>query len=84
MEGIRLNIVVYSTPNCAMCRYTKKQFDTLGLSYQDIDITQDEDAAKDVRRILQTLGSNLLPVVVTDNETWSGFRINKIRALGTS
>jgi glutaredoxin-like protein NrdH len=76
-----MNITVYSKPGCMQCTYTKMELEKLGLAYQDIDITQDRDAAKDAAR----LGHRTLPVVVVANngstQRWAGFCVDLIRAL---
>jgi glutaredoxin-like protein NrdH len=78
---MKMNIIVYTKPKCVQCMYTKIELEKLGLRYQDIDVTQDEDAAEDAAR----LGHKQLPVVVVVrhgmSQRWSGFSPDRIRAL---
>lgn len=81
-----MNIIVYSKPDCVQCDWTKRQLDKMELSYQDIDVTQDRAAKRDVdNMIIDGKPVMTLPVVVVSNsrraDKWSGFRIEKIRGL---
>jgi glutaredoxin-like protein NrdH len=49
----------------------------MGLEYEEHDVTQDEEAAKEVRR----RGFDTLPVVVTAQDVWAGFKIDKLKDL---
>lgn len=69
--------VVYSKPNCQKCTLTKKQFEKQGVSYEVIDITEDHDA----RDYVLSLGHLEAPVVVVGDQSWSGYRPEKIQAL---
>ena len=77
-----LAVTVYSKPECVQCRFTKRELDAKSLCYNEIDITEDDEA----RKVLQDMGISQLPAVAvaTDDgevEWWSGFRIEKIRSL---
>lgn len=72
-----VTITVYSTPTCVQCNATYKKLDNLGFEYNVIDTTQDDVALEFVK----SLGYMQAPVVVTDNDHWSGFRPDKIIAL---
>ena len=37
-------ITVYGKPNCMQCDYTKKHLDRMGLEYQSVDVTTDQQA----------------------------------------
>ena len=53
--------------------------DKQGIEYEVVDITQDADA----RDYVMALGYLQAPVVVADDEHWSGFRLDRIKALAT-
>ena len=48
-----------------------------GIAYQSVDISQDAEALER----LKALGYMQAPVVVTDQDHWSGFRPDKIEEL---
>lgn len=66
-----MKIKVYSKPNCMQCDFTKKHLDRMGLEYQAIDVTADQQALDEVHR----MGFHGLPVVVADGMApWAGYR----------
>ncbi|MGO1570911.1 MAG: glutaredoxin family protein [Canibacter sp.] len=71
-------ITIYTTPNCGQCNLTKKLLETAGVQYTPVDLTQDEAAHK---YVTDELGYTQAPIVVTDNDHWSGFRPTKLNAL---
>ena len=70
-------ITVYTKPACVQCDATKRHLNKLGLDYETIDITQDETA---LDKILD-MGFKAAPVVITDNDSWSGYNPDKINGL---
>lgn len=72
-----MTITVYSKPNCPQCELTKRDMDILGIEYQTIDISQDQDKLDE----LMKLGFRSAPVVQTENEAWSGYDQAKIKNL---
>lgn len=70
-------ITVYSKPACVQCTATTRELDKRGVAYEYIDLTKDAEAMKTV----QSLGYMQVPVVVTGNDHWSGFRPDKIGQL---
>lgn len=72
-----MSITVYTKPNCAQCTATKRAMDKQGLTYHAVDLTQDVSA---LNRIKQ-LGFSQVPVVFAGEESWSGFRPDRIKAL---
>ena len=70
-------ITVYTLPNCVQCDTTKRLMDTLELSYETVDLTKNPEAAT----IVRAMGYQQAPVVVAGDQHWSGFRIEKIKAL---
>ncbi len=70
-------VTVYSKPACVQCDATYRALDRKGVEYVVVDITEDMEALERVR----ALGYLQAPVVVTESEHWSGFRIDKIGEL---
>lgn len=70
-------VTVYSKPACIQCTATTREMDRKGISYDVIDLTKDADAFETVKG----LGYMQAPVVIADEDHWSGFRPDKIGAL---
>lgn len=72
-------ITVYSKPNCMQCDFTKKHLDRMGLEYQAVDVTADQQALEEVHQ----MGFHGLPVVVVDGVAhWVGYRPDELDKLG--
>jgi glutaredoxin-like YruB-family protein len=72
------NIRVFSTPTCVYCIVLKKWLDEKGVSYDEVDVSQDEEAQKEM---VQKTGQMGVPVIMIDEEVVVGFdkeRIAKI------
>lgn len=72
-----MQIKVYSTPSCIQCEMTKKLLDKNGIRYEEVDLSSDTQALAEI----QELGYQSAPVVITDNDSWSGFRLEKIQKI---
>ena len=70
-------ITVYTKPSCVQCTATYRALDSKGLEYQIFDLTVDEKAFECVK----TMGYLQAPVVVTDDDHWSGSLPDKIEQL---
>lgn len=70
-------IKVYSKPNCGNCEDTKNLFTELGVDYDVIDISKDPTALA----FLKSQGFREMPVVMTEDDKWSGLKKNKIKAV---
>jgi glutaredoxin-like protein NrdH len=70
-------ITVYTMPDCSQCEWTKKFLDRRGFEYETIDISTNPEALDKVT----AMGYKSAPVVVTDNDSWSGFRLTKLSDL---
>ncbi len=60
---------------CSKCIATKKAMDRRGITYQVREMTEAE------REAFKEAGHLSAPVVVTDTDTWAGFRPDKILTL---
>jgi len=72
-----MSITVYSKPACVQCTATYRALERSGIDYRIVDISTDEDAFATV----VGLGYQQVPVVVTAQDHWAGFRPDKISAL---
>lgn len=72
-----MTVTVYTKPSCVQCNATYRALDKKGIEYNKVDISQDAAALERVRN----LGYMQAPVVITDNDHWSGFRPDKIETL---
>ena len=68
-------ITVYTRDNCVQCNRTKAALKKRDLEYVEIEI--DDETADSFRE----QGYQSLPIVVTDDETWAGFRPDKIKEI---
>ena len=72
-----MNITVYTKPACVQCTATYRALDKAGIEYDVVDISENPEA----RDYVMALGYLQAPVVVAGDETWSGFRPERIKAL---
>ena len=67
----QLKIKIYTTISCAYCMVAKEYFDDKGLEYESIDVSNDEDARKELVEI--TGGQLQVPVIVVGENVLCGF-----------
>ncbi|OJU88235.1 NrdH-redoxin [Candidatus Saccharibacteria bacterium 49-20] len=72
-----MTITVYTKPSCVQCNATYRALDAKGIDYEIRDLSKDPAALEAVK----ALGYLQAPVVVTDEDHWSGFRPDKIDEL---
>jgi glutaredoxin-like protein NrdH len=72
-------VTVYTNPNCVQCEQTKRFLDKEGIEYTVENLQSDENYEKLVEFVNQ--GFKAAPIVVTDTETWSGFKPDKLGAI---
>ena len=72
-----MSITVYSKPACVQCTATTRALDAKGITYDIIDLTEDDSAMTHVTE----LGYRQAPVVVAGTDHWSGFRPDMIAQL---
>ncbi|MGO1791065.1 MAG: glutaredoxin-like protein NrdH [Micrococcaceae bacterium] len=70
-------VTVYSKPTCVQCNATYRALEKKGIAYETVDLSQDAAALERIR----ALGYMQAPVVITDEDHWSGFRPDKIEEL---
>jgi len=72
-----MRIIIYTKNNCVQCTATKNAMDRQGLAYELINLDSQPDAIDS----LKSLGYRQVPVVMADNDHWSGFRPDRIATL---
>ncbi len=73
-----MRIIIYTRNDCVQCHATKRAMESRGFDFELINIDNHPDAADTLR----AQGFRQLPVVVTEDASWSGFRpdmINRLR-----
>lgn len=70
-------ITVYSNPNCVQCEQTKRYLELKNVEFES-KMLQD---SPEIMPLIQEKGYKTAPVVVTDTDSWSGFRLEKLNAL---
>lgn len=78
-----MRITIYTRNDCVQCHATKRAIESRGFTYELINLDLTPEAADELR----ALGFRQLPVVVTEQDSWSGFRpdmINRLRNLATA
>lgn len=72
-----MKVTIWVKSACVQCDQTKKQFDKLGIAYE-------EQSLEDNPLVLEGFkqqGLLAAPIVTTDTKAWSGFRLDKIQSL---
>ena len=72
-----MSVTVYTLPSCVQCDSTKRMLKSIDVDYEEVDMSQDPVALE----MIKTLGYTAAPVVVSGDDHWSGFRMEKIQAL---
>ncbi|WP_067709626.1 glutaredoxin-like protein NrdH [Erwinia sp. ErVv1] len=72
-----MRIIIYTKNNCVQCNATKNAMDKQGIPYQLVNLDHEPDAVE----TLKAMGYRQVPVVMAEQDHWSGFRPDKILAL---
>lgn len=70
-------ITVYTKNNCQQCKITKRKLHSMGIDYHEYNVDEDPKALD----YLLERGLRSLPVVVTEDDTWTGLRMDKLNNL---
>ena len=73
-----MTIKVYSTPTCPWCTVAKKHLQAKNVSFEDLDVSRDRDAAMEM---IQKSGQRGVPVLDIDGTIIVGFDQAKIDQL---
>lgn len=71
-------VIIYSTPTCMYCKMAKEFFDEKGVSYEDINVAEDE-AARNL--MIEKTGQMGVPVINVGEEYIVGFDQEKLSSL---
>lgn len=72
------NIKIYSTPTCPWCKKAKQYLDEKGIAYENIDVSSNEKAQKEM---IDKSGQMGVPVIDIDGKIIVGFDKEKIDEL---
>ena len=73
-----MEIKVYSTPTCPYCKMAKDYLSSKNVSYQNIDVSLDKEAAEEMVKVSGQMG---VPVIVINGKAMVGFDKSRIDAL---
>jgi glutaredoxin-like protein NrdH len=70
-------VTVYSNPNCVACEQTKRYLTLKGVEFE-AKMIQD---SPEVLALIEEKGYASAPVVVAGDDSWAGFRLDRLSAL---
>lgn len=70
-------IKVYTKNGCIQCKMTKRTLDSKDVSFEEVNVDNDSGALEYLKR----QGIKSLPYVVTPDESWTGFRPDKLKTI---
>ena len=74
-----MSLTMYTTPWCGYCRVLKRQLDTAGISYEEVDIEQVPGAAAMVEQV--NGGNQTVPTLVfADGTAMTNPSLREVRA----
>lgn len=73
-----MQIKVYSTPTCPYCARAKEYLSSKGVTFDNIDVSQNQSAADEMVKLSGQMG---VPVIVIDGEVIIGFDKERIDSL---
>ena len=68
-------VIVFSTPTCSWCRRAKRYFREKGVSFKEINVERDPDAARD---LVRKTGQSGVPVIRIGGAWIVGFDKDRI------
>jgi glutaredoxin 3 len=71
-------VIVFSTPTCSWCRAVKQHLKKHQIRFKDIDISRDENAARDM---IRRTGQQGVPVTLINNRPIVGFNKSEINRM---
>ena len=82
-------ITVYSANNCVKCKMTKRFLQQNNIDYLEINIDDDDFNLKEygktrddyVNYIKNELLLSTMPIVITDNDYWGDYQLDKLKEL---
>ena len=74
-DKVDKKIIIYSTPTCPICKRAKAYLARKGISYDDIDVSANEDAAHEMIHRSGQMGT---PVIFVGEQMMLGFNQKKM------
>lgn len=65
-----MKVVIYTTPTCGYCKQAKAYFEEKGIEYDEIDVSQDQEKAKEM---VEKTGQMGVPVIEIGEKMLVGF-----------
>lgn len=72
------NVKIYSTPTCPYCKMAKEYFNSKGIAYEDIDVSNNEEALEEMVKLTAQMA---VPVILINGEVVVGFDKARIEQL---
>ena len=72
-----MKVTVYTKSNCVQCEATKRWLRKGKIEFDTVNLEESPEAMAKI----QEMGYSAAPVVITDVDSWSGFRISKLENL---
>ncbi|RPA65049.1 glutaredoxin-like protein NrdH [Aerococcus agrisoli] len=69
--------IIYSKNDCMQCNFTKKYLSERGIEFIEKNVEENEQYREEVKG----MGYKSVPVIITANETWTGFQPDKLAKL---
>ena len=69
-------VIIYSTPSCTFCHAAKEFFKEHKVKYEDIDVSKNHEAAKDM---IEKSGQMGVPVIDINGKIIIGFNQEKLK-----
>jgi glutaredoxin-like protein NrdH len=70
-------VTVYSNPNCTACEQTKRFLTLKGVVFESKMISE----SPEVFALIEEKGYASAPIVVVGDDSWSGFRLDRLSTL---
>ena len=74
-----MTVIVYSNPNCTQCEQTKRFLTVKGIEFESKMISD----SPEIMPLIEEKGYRSAPVVVAGDDSWSGFKLDKLNGLIT-
>jgi glutaredoxin 3 len=68
-------VILFTTPTCSFCKTAKRYLQEKRVKFREIDVSRDENAARDMQR---RTGQQGVPLLLIDNRPIVGFDKDKI------
>ena len=72
-----MSVTVYTLPSCVQCDSTKRYLERNNVEFTTVDLSEDSAAMN----MVKALGYSAAPVVISGDEHWSGFRVDRLGLL---